>query len=56
MNKLDGWNFNYKNGYKFIDLFLGVGGLFCDLVMVGFELIASVEIMFDVVEIYVYNF
>ncbi|MCI8282983.1 DNA (cytosine-5-)-methyltransferase, partial [Mesomycoplasma hyopneumoniae] len=27
MNKLDGWNSNYKNGYKFIDLFSGAGGL-----------------------------
>ncbi|WP_308701531.1 DNA cytosine methyltransferase, partial [Mesomycoplasma hyorhinis] len=56
MNKLDGWNSNYKNGYKFIDLFSGAGGLSCGLVMAGFEPIASVEIMPDAVETYVYNF
>lgn len=53
----DGWkNVNDRNGYKFIDLFSGAGGLSCGLVMAGFTPVASVEIMPEAVETYQYNF
>lgn len=53
----DGWsNINYRNGYNFIDLFSGAGGLSCGLTMAGFTPVASVEIMPEAVETYEYNF
>ena len=53
----DGWkNVNDRNGYKFIDLFSGAGGLSCGLVMAGFTPVASVEIMTEAVETYQCNF
>lgn len=53
----DGWaNLNYRNGYNFIDLFSGAGGLSCGLTMAGFTPVASVEIMPEAVETYRYNF
>ena len=53
----DGWsNANYRNGYNFVDLFSGAGGLSCGLTMAGFTPIASVEIMPEAVETYKYNF
>lgn len=53
----DGWATpNYKNGYNFIDLFSGAGGLSCGLVMAGFTPVGSVEIMPEAVETYEYNF
>ena len=53
----DGWaSLNYRNGYNFIDLFSGAGGLSCGLTMAGFTPVASVEIMPEAVETYRYNF
>ena len=55
--KVDGWkNKSDRNGYKFVDLFSGAGGLSCGLVMAGFTPVASVEIMPEAVETYKYNF
>ena len=56
INIIDGWNNNYRNGYTFIDLFAGAGGLSCGMVMAGFTPIASIEIMKEAVETYKYNF
>lgn len=53
----DGWsNIKYRNGYNFIDLFSGAGGLSCGLTMAGFTPVGSVEIMPEAVETYKYNF
>lgn len=52
----DGWNTDYRNGYNFVDLFSGAGGLSCGLTMAGFTPVASVEIMPEAVETYKYNF
>jgi len=55
--KRDGWkNKKDLNGYKFIDLFSGAGGLSCGMVMAGFSPIGSVEIMEQAVSTYKYNF
>lgn len=55
--KIDGWkNKNERNGYKFVDLFSGAGGLSCGLVMAGFTPVASVEIMPEAVQTYEHNF
>lgn len=54
---LDGWKHTEKrNGYNFIDLFSGAGGLTLGLVMAGFTPVASVEIMEQCVDTYKYNF
>lgn len=53
----DGWkNPKQRNGYNFIDLFSGAGGLSCGLVMAGFTPVGSVEIMEQAVATYKYNF
>ena len=53
----DGWsNTNYRNGFNFVDLFSGAGGLSCGLTMAGFTPIGSVEIMPEAVDTYKYNF
>ena len=53
----DGWaNIKYRNGYNFIDLFSGAGGLSCGLTMSGFTPVGSVEIMPEAVATYKYNF
>lgn len=56
MNLIDGWNKIDRNGYTFIDLFAGAGGLSCGMVMAGYTPIASIEIMKEAVETYKYNF
>lgn len=57
MWKRDGWaNPKQRNGYNFIDLFSGAGGLSCGLVMAGWTPIGSVEIMEQAVSTYKYNF
>lgn len=53
----DGWNdIEYRNGYNFIDLFSGAGGLSCGITMAGFTPVGSVEIMPEAVSTYKYNF
>ncbi len=53
----DGWNdLSYRNGYNFIDLFSGAGGLSCGLTMAGFTPVGSVEIFDSAVQTYKYNF
>lgn len=53
----DGWNdVTYRNGYNFIDLFSGAGGLSCGLTMAGFTPVGSVEILNCAVQTYKYNF
>lgn len=53
----DAWkDASQRNGYNFIDLFSGAGGLSCGLVMAGFTPIGSVEIMEQAVATYKYNF
>lgn len=55
--KKDAWkNKKDLNGYNFIDLFSGAGGLSCGMVMAGFNPIGSVEIMEQAVSTYKYNF
>ena len=56
INTIDGWNNNYRNGYTFIDLFAGAGGLSCGMVMAGYTPIASIEIMKEAIATYKYNF
>ena len=46
----------YRNGYNFIDLFSGAGGLSCGLTMAGFTPVGSIEILNCAVQTYKYNF
>lgn len=56
-DKYNGWKHpRARNGYNFVDLFSGAGGLSCGLTMAGFTPVASVEIMPEAVETYKYNF
>ena len=56
-DKYDGWKHpKARNGYNFVDLFSGAGGLSCGLTMAGFTPVASVEIMPEAVDTYKYNF
>lgn len=53
----DGWDdVSYRNGYNFIDLFSGAGGLSVGLTMAGFTPVGSVEISEPAVNTYKYNF
>lgn len=55
--KKDGWkNPKQRNGYNFVELFAGAGGLSCGITMAGFTPVASVEIMPEAVATYKYNF
>lgn len=57
LDKFDGWKHpKARNGYNFVDLFSGAGGLSCGLTMAGFTPVASVEIMPEAIETYKYNF
>ncbi len=57
IQRIDGWQRqNDLNGFNFIDLFAGAGGMSCGLVMAGFTPVGSVEIMPHAVETYKYNF
>lgn len=54
---IDGWsNVEERNGYNFVELFAGAGGLSCGITMAGFSPIASVEIMPEAVATYRHNF
>lgn len=56
-DECDGWKHREaRNGYNFVDLFSGAGGLSCGLTMAGFTPVASVEIMPEAVETYKFNF
>ena len=56
-DEYDGWkHIDVRNGYNFVDLFSGAGGLSCGLTMAGFTPVASVEIMPEAVETYKFNF
>ena len=53
----DGWKDpQQRNGYNFVELFAGAGGLSCGITMSGFTPVASVEIMPEAVATYKYNF
>lgn len=53
----DGWeDVQYRNGYNFLDLFSGAGGLSCGLTMAGFTPVGVVEILNCAVQTYNYNF
>ncbi len=54
---INGWDdVTQRNGYNFVELFAGAGGLSCGITMSGFTPVASVEIMPEAVETYRYNF
>lgn len=56
-DKYNGWKKpKVRNGYNFVDLFSGAGGLSCGMTMAGFTPVASVEIMSEAVETYKHNF
>lgn len=56
-DRYDGWKHSKaRNGYNFVDLFSGAGGLSCGLTMAGFTPVASVEIMPEAVDTYRFNF
>lgn len=55
-SKKDGWNSEYRNGLKFIDLFSGAGGMSCGFAMAGYEPVGNVEILECAVNTYKRNF